>query len=280
MVKRLNLSCTDTKYMLEIFQFDFMIRAFAAGITIAVIAPLIGSFLIVRRYSLMADTLAHVSLLGISVGLITKVNPIGTAIIASVLGAIGIEKLRSGKKISGESALALFLSGSLAIATVVIGLAKGFSVNLFSFLFGSISTVSLIDLYLIIGLGIIVLATIISFYKELFLVSFDEDLAQANGVPAKALNFILVILAAITVSLSIRTIGVLLIGALTVIPVLAAFQYGRSFRQTILLSVIFSLVSVISGLFLSFYFALPSGGIIVVVALVIFLLSLAIKKTG
>ncbi|HDY73404.1 MAG TPA: metal ABC transporter permease [Candidatus Jorgensenbacteria bacterium] len=266
--------------MLEIFQFDFMIRAFTAGITIAVIAPLIGSFLIVRRYSLMADTLAHVSLLGISVGLITKVNPIGTAIIASVLGAIGIEKLRGGKKISGESALALFLSGSLAIATVVIGLAKGFSVNLFSFLFGSISTVSLIDLYLIIGLGIIVLATIILFYKELFLVSFDEDLAQANGVPAKALNFILVILAAITVSLSIRTIGVLLIGALTVIPVLAAFQYGRSFRQTILLSVIFSLISVISGLFLSFYFALPSGGIIVVVALVIFLLSLAIKKTG
>ncbi len=280
MVKRLNLSCTDTKYMLEIFQFDFMIRAFTAGITIAVIAPLIGSFLIVRRYSLMADTLAHVSLLGISVGLITKVNPIGTAIIASVLGAIGIEKLRGGKKISGESALALFLSGSLAIATVVIGLAKGFSVNLFSFLFGSISTVSLIDLYLIIGLGIIVLATIILFYKELFLVSFDEDLAQANGVPAKALNFILVILAAITVSLSIRTIGVLLIGALTVIPVLAAFQYGRSFRQTILLSVIFSLISVISGLFLSFYFALPSGGIIVVVALVIFLLSLAVKKTG
>ena len=266
--------------MLEIFQFDFMIRAFAAGITIAVIAPLIGSFLIVRRYSLMADTLAHVSLLGISVGLIAKVNPIGTAIIASVLGAIGIEKLRGGKKISGESALALFLSGSLAIATVVIGLAKGFSVNLFSFLFGSIATVSLTDLYLIIGLGIIVLATIILFYKELFLVSFDEDLAQANGVPAKALNFILVILAAITVSLSIRTIGVLLIGALTVIPVLAAFQYGRSFRQTIFLSVIFSLVSVISGLFLSFYFALPSGGIIVVVALVIFLLSLAVKKTG
>ena len=266
--------------MLEIFQFDFMIRAFAAGITIAVIAPLIGSFLIVRRYSLMADTLAHVSLLGISVGLIAKVNSIGTAIIASVLGAIGIEKLRGGKKISGESALALFLSGSLAIATVVIGLAKGFSVNLFSFLFGSIATVSLTDLYLIIGLGIIVLATIILFYKELFLVSFDEDLAQANGVPAKALNFILVILAAITVSLSIRTIGVLLIGALTVIPVLAAFQYGRSFRQTIFLSVIFSLVSVISGLFLSFYFALPSGGIIVVVALVIFLLSLAVKKTG
>ena len=264
--------------MLEIFQFDFMIRAFTAGITIAVIAPLIGSFLIVRRYSLMADTLAHVSLLGIAVGLITKTNPIGAAIITSVLGAIGIEKLRSGKKISGESALALFLSGSLAIAVVLIGLAKGFNVNLFSFLFGSISTVSVTDLYFIVGLGVIILTIIISFYKELFLVSFDEELARANGVPAKILNFMLVILAAVTVSIAIRTIGALLIGALTVIPVLAAFQYGRSFRQTIFLAVIFSLLSVISGLFLSFYFALASGGIIVVVALVIFLLSLAFSK--
>ena len=136
----------------------------------------------------------------------------------------------------------------------------------------------MVDLYFILGLGVIVLTLIILFYKELFLVSFDEELAQANGIPVKVLNYLLVILAAVTVSLAIRTIGVLLIGALTVMPVLAAFQYGRSFKQTIFLAVAFSLLAVISGLFLSFYFALPSGGIIVVVALVIFLLSLAVKR--
>ena len=161
---------------------------------------------------------------------------------------------------------------------MLISLAKGFSVNIFSFLFGSIATVSAIDLYFIVGLGVAVLVVIVFLYKELFFVSFDEELAQASGISAKFLNILLVVLAAITVSLSISTIGVLLIGALTVIPVLAAFQYERSFRQTIFLSIAFSLVSVILGLFLSFYFALASGGIIVVVALAIFLLSFIIKK--
>jgi len=264
--------------MLEIFQFDFMLRAFAAGIIIAIIAPPIGAFLIIRRYSLMADTLAHISLLGIAIGLLTGINPIGAAIVVSILGAVGIERLRGGKKIAGDSALALFLSGSLAIAVVLIGLTRGFNIDLFSFLFGSIATVSISDLYFILGLGIVVLTIIIFFYKELFLVSFNEELAQASGISAKIFNLVLIVLAAITVSLAIRTIGALLIGALTVIPVLAAFQYERSFKQTIFLSIIFSLVSVISGLFLSFYFALPSGGIIVVVALAIFLLSLAINK--
>lgn len=264
--------------MLEIFQFDFMIRAFAAGIIVAVIAPLIGAFLIIRRYALMADTLAHVSFLGIAVGLLTRANPVVVAIVTSVLGAIGIEKLRGERKLSGDSALALVLSGSLAVAVVLIGLARGFGVDLFGFLFGSIATVTVPDLYFILGLGVVVFAIITVFYKELFLVSFDEELAQASGVPAKTLNLILVILAAVTVALAIRTIGALLIGALTVIPVLAAFQYGMSFKKTIFLSVLFSLVSVISGLFLSFYFALPSGGIIVVVALAIFLLSLVFNR--
>ncbi len=144
--------------------------------------------------------------------------------------------------------------------------------------FRSISTVSISDFQFIFGLGVVVLIIIIAFYKELFLVSFDEELAQASGIPAKMLNLVLVTLAAITVSLSIQTIGVLLIGALMVIPVLSAFQYGLSFKQTIVLSVIFSLVSVISGLFLSFYYSLATGGIIVVVALAIFLLSILFEN--
>ncbi len=260
--------------MLEIFQFDFMIRAFAAGLAIAVVAPVIGMFLVVRRYSLMADTLAHVSLAGVAIGLLLGLNPVFTAIVASITASLGIERLRTTKKMLGESVLALFLSGSLAVAVILLSLAKGFNMNLFSYLFGSISVVSPLDLYLTLGLAVCLILVVKFLYKEFFFLSFDTDLARASGVRTKTLALILTALAAVTVSLSIRVVGVLLIGALMVIPVISAMQFGRGFRNTILLSVLFSVVSVIAGLFLSFYWNIASGGAIVVVALAIFLLSL------
>lgn len=256
--------------MLEIFQYDFMIRAFIAGIAISIVAPLIGMFLVVRRYSLMADTLAHVSLLGVAVGLLTKISPFLTSLIASVAAAMGIERLRDSKKLFGESILALFLSGSLAIAVLLISLAKGFNVNLFSYLFGSISTVSVGDLYFIIGLGVLVVIVILSLYKQLFLISLDEELALANGLPVRPVNVILVVLAAVSVSLAIRVVGVLLVGALMVIPVITAMQYQKSFKITLILALVFSFLSVILGLFASYYLDLASGGTIVVIALFFF----------
>lgn len=264
--------------MLEIFQFDFMIRAFIAGITISIVAPLIGMFLVVRRYSLMADTLAHVSLLGVAVGLLTNIPPFLTSLISSVIAAFGIERLRESKKLFGESILALFLSGSLAIAVLLISLARGFNVNLFSYLFGSISTVSIVDLYFIIGLGALVIIVIFTLYKEFFLVSLDEELALSGGLPARLINLILVILAAVSVSIAIRVVGVLLVGALMVIPVITAMQYAKSFRITMVLSVVFSFFSVIIGLFSSYYLDLASGGTIVVVALLFFIVSLLFQK--
>src|SRR3990167_8723192 len=191
--------------MLEIFQFDFMVRAFAAGLAIAVVAPIIGMFLVVRRYSLMADTLAHISLAGVAGGLLLGINPIVSAIVLSVAAAFGIEELRSSRRVFGESVLALFLSGSLAVAVIILSLAKGFNSNLFSYLFGSISTVSPTDLWVTIALAVIVLP-------------------------------------AVAVALSIRIVGVLLIGALMVIPVISAMQYSKGFRTTLLLSVAFSLI--------------------------------------
>ncbi|MBI2410687.1 MAG: metal ABC transporter permease [Candidatus Kerfeldbacteria bacterium] len=264
--------------MLDIFQFDFMIRAFIAGGVIAICAPFIGTFLVVRRYSLMADTLAHVALAGVAVGLLTKTQPIVTAIIAAVVAAIGIERLRSTKRIFGESVLALFLSGSLAIAAVLLSLAKGFNVNLFSFLFGSIATVTPTDLSIIVTLGIVVCVLILALYKELFFVSFDEELAKANGLRVRMLNMLLVILAAVTVALAMRIVGVLLIGALMVIPVITAMQVARSFLHTMVIAVMVSLVAVYSGLFFSYYLDLASGGTIVVVALLFFIISTVIQK--
>ena len=255
-----------------------MVRAFEAGIAIGIVAPLIGMFLVVRRYSLMADTLAHVSFAGVAIGLLLKINPVFSAIGLSLIASVGIESLRNSRRIFGESVLALFLSGSLAVAVIILSVSKGFNANLFSYLFGSISTVSIADLWVTIILAVIVLLDVIFLYKELFFASFDAEIAEVSGLPVRMINFMIVMLAAISVAISIRIVGVLLIGALMVIPVISAMQYGRGFRTTLILSVVLSLVSVIVGLFASYYFDLASGGAIVLVALIIFLFSLILGK--
>ncbi|MBI2601314.1 metal ABC transporter permease [Candidatus Daviesbacteria bacterium] len=264
--------------MLELFKYGFMIRGFEAGIIIAIIAPLIGIFLVLRRYSLIADTLSHVSLAGVAIGLLLKVNPLITAIIAAVLSSIAIERLRISKKIFGESALSIFLSGSLALAVVLISFSRGFGVDLFSYLFGSITTVKQTDVYIIGTLGLLVAATIITFYKELLYVTVDEEAAKVNGIPTKFINILLIVLAALTVSLSIPIVGVLLIAALIVIPVVSALQLKTSFIKTILIAEVISIFAVISGIIISFYLNLSPGGTIVLTTISIFVLILMLKR--
>ncbi len=264
--------------MLEIFHYEFMQRSFIAGALIGLTAPLIGIFLVVRRYSLIADTLAHVSLLGIAIGLILNVNPFITAIIASVIASVVIEKLGSEKKLFTESILSLFLSGALAMAVVLISITKGFNANLYNYLFGSISIVSRNDIYIIATLASILIFAVLYYFKDLFLLSFDQELAIVNKIPVKFLNLFLAILAALQVSISIRAVGVLLIGALMVIPVITSFQFGMGFKKTLILSIIFSEVSIFVGLYVSYYFDLASGGTIVMLNLVFFLASLLINK--
>jgi len=264
--------------MFEIFQYGFLQRAFLAGTIIAVIAPIIGIFLVVRRFSALADTLAHVSLIGVAVGILTKLNPIIWAITASVISGFGIEKLRESKKIYGESALVLFLSGSLGISSVILSLSRGFNSSLFSYLFGSINTITLNDIYLTAGVALIVIFVTGLFFSKFFLLAFDEELATAQGLPVKFLNFALITLAAITVSVGIQVVGVLLIGALMILPILTALQYQLSFRHTLILGIIFSLFSVWLGLYSSFYLNIATGGAIVVVNLLFFSLSLVFGK--
>src|SRR3989338_9637509 len=264
--------------MLEIFEYSFMVRAFAAGAVIGILAPLIGSFLVARRYSLIADSLSHVSLAGVAIGLLTGIYPVYTAIAASVVAAIIIERLRASKRVSGDSALAIFLSAGLAVAITLLGLAGGFTVDLFSYLFGSITTVREADVWTIGTLGIIVGGAIVLLYKELVFVSFDEEVAQVSGIPAKALNTVLVILTAVTVALSMRIVGALLVGALMVIPVVAAMQIAKSFKTTIWYAVAIGLISVISGLFAAYYLDIPAGGAIVLASLALLGVSM-IRKT-
>jgi zinc transport system permease protein len=265
--------------MSDIFTYAFMQRAFAAGMIIAVIAPSIGMFLTVRRYSLIADTLAHVALAGIAVSALLQSQPVFTAAVVSALAAIVIERMRSAGRFSGESLLALFLSGSLAVAVVIMSATKSLNTSLINYLFGSITTVSQMDLVVISLLGAAVLAIVLLCYRALFLVSFDEEVASAQGAPSRALNTLLAVLTAITISVSMRIVGVLLVGALMVIPVLAAMNLGRGFKNTTVFAVVFSLASVVLGLFVSYWFDLASGGTIVLISIGFFLITLFLRRT-
>lgn len=265
-------------HILDIFQYSFIIRGLEAGIIVAIIAPLIGIFLVLRRYSLIADTLAHVSLAGIALGLLFGINPIFTALGVTVASSLGIERLRTTRRIYGESALALFLSGSLALATVLLSLGKGFNSGLFNYLFGSIVTVTRIDVYTIAILAIVVVALLIAFYKELVYITFDEESAKVAGIPVRLINTVLVVLSAFTISLAIPIVGTLLIAALIVVPVLTALQFRSSFARTIIYAECVSIFSVISGIFTSFYFNLSTGGTIVLIMLAIFIVVMTINK--
>ncbi|KKU91828.1 MAG: ABC-3 protein [Microgenomates group bacterium GW2011_GWA1_48_10] len=264
--------------MFEIFQYDFIIRGLQAGIIVSSIAPLIGIFLVLRRYSLIADTLSHVSLAGVAIGLLFKINPIVTAILAATTSSILIERLRLTRKVYGETALALFLSGSLALAIILISLAHGFSVDLFNYLFGSIVTVRQEDIWVMSLMAIIVIIAIALFYKELVFLSFDEEAAQVAGIPARLINTILIILTALTVALAIPIVGILLISALIVIPVVAALQLKRGFSETILIAEGISLFSVITGIIAAFYLDIPASGLIVLTALAIFAVLTFLKR--
>jgi len=268
--------------MIEIFQYDFMVRAFLAGLIIAIIAPTIGAFLVFRRYSYMADTLGHVSLLGVVLAVLAKVPPLFGAVGVSLLFPIGIDTLRQNKKLLGESILSLFLSGSLALALVLASFQKGFSGDFMSLLFGSITTVTASDIWVIGILGVIMVAVIWILFQKFFLITLDEELALAEGLPVRLYNLIMIFLSALTVALSLRIVGVLLIGALMVVPVMAATQWSKSFSKTIVLAILFSLLSTIAGLFISFYFETPSGAMIVLLCIGFFLFSLIFgqKKTA
>lgn len=264
--------------MLNFFQYDFVLRGLIAGIIIALVAPVVGIFLVLRRYSLIADTLSHVSLAGIAIGFLLGINPLFTAIIATVSSSVFIEKLRNSKKVYGESALALFLSGSLALAIVLIGLSHGFNSSLFNYLFGSIGTVTVIDIVTVSILGLVVVIVVKMLFPKLLYLTFDSEAAQVAGINVNGINTVFAILSAATISLSIPIVGVLLISALLVIPVLAALQFKKSFMATIFIAQGVSLICVVLGVILSFYFNLATGGTIVLLTVFAFLISSLLSK--
>ena len=273
--------------MLAMFQYEFLQNAFLSGLIIGVIAPLLGVFIVVRKLSLIADALSHVTLTGIAASLLlskefpalfANLNPLYLGMGFSVGGSLFIERLRSVYKHYQELAIPIILSGGVGLGAIFISMANGFNVDLFSYLFGSVSAVGRADLWIIAIISIIVVFTVIFLYKELFLLSFDEEHAKTSGISAKTIHFIFIVLVALVIAISMRIVGVLLVSALMTLPVAAALKVAKSFKQTIFKSILFGEIAVIGGLFSAYYLNLAPGGTIVVLAILVLLATILFKK--
>ena len=256
---------------------EFMRLALAAGAIVGVLAPAVGFFLVQRRQSLVGDGIGHVAFAGVAAGILLDVSPVLAALVFAVVGGIAIELLRSRGGAAGDQALALVFYTGIALGVVLVAQAGALNVDLFQYLFGSILTVTREDLVTIAALGALGLGTIALLYRALAAVVVDEEGARVAGVPIGSLNVALAALTAVTVALSMRVVGILLVAALMVLPVSAAGRLAWSMRSTLVLSMAIGLGSALGGLTVSYYADLPPGGTIVLVAAAVYVAALAVS---
>lgn len=269
-----------------LLHYEFLQNAFITGMIIGVLAPLLGVFVVVRRMSMIADALSHVALAGIAFSLLLQksfvslsgLNPLYMGMAFSVGGSLFIEKLRTLYKHYQELAIPIILSGGIGLSVIFISIADGFNADLYSYLFGSVSAVSRSDLFLVMGVGIAVIITLLLLYKELFLLSFDEEHAKASGMPAKAIHFVFIVMVALVIAASMRVVGILLVSSLMTLPVAASLRFAKGFKQMIAYSVIFGEVSVLGGLIISYQLDLAPGGTIVMLAVLILVVAILVDK--
>lgn len=258
------------------FQFEFMRNAFMAGTIISILCPCVGLFLVLKRYSMMGDTLSHSSFAGVAIGLVLGFNPLITSFIFTTLCAIVIEFLREYFKKYAELVMSIVLTFSLGLGIILISTGKS-STKINSFLFGSMLTVSSEDLIIISIISLICFLGIFLLYNKLIYSTFDEEGAKIAGINIKFINYIFTIMVGATISISIRVMGILVISSIIVIPVATAMQFKKGFTKTFILSMLFGLVDVLGGLFLSYYGNLAPGGTIALTSVSVLLLSLFIN---
>jgi len=256
--------------MIEILQYEFMQRALISGIAISISCSLIGLFLILKRFSLFGDAMSHVAFGGIALGLFLKSNPIWVSLIVSIIGALAIIKLNSSKRIYSDSSISVLLSLGLAMGLVLISLSGGFSIDITSYLFGSILLVNIEETVSTVLLSVIVIAFVILYYKKLIYLVFNEEQALVNGINTVVLNILFITLATIAIVMSIRLIGVLMVSSLLIIPNVSSLLLGYGFKKTILFSICFSLISVILGIILAYEWNITPSGMIVITSAGIF----------
>lgn len=272
---------------LEILQqLTFLERGVIAGLIIGFLSPLIGAFLLVRRMTIISEGLSHITLTGITAGVFMSqsafwlgpVNPLYTGLIFSLIGSLLIEKLRQIYKHFQELAIPIILSTGIGMSAILISLVQSSYTEWYNYLFGSIVTVSLADLLFIIVTGMVTVVILAAFYKELLSISFDQEFAVTSGISVKKMNFLFSLLIALVITMSIKVVGILLVGAMVTLPVATSIQFAKSFRQVIFLGILFGEVSVIGGIVTSYYFNIATGGMIVVWGVTILLLSVVVQR--
>ena len=244
--------------MIEMLQYGFMQRAFITGILLAVIAPLIGITIVLKRMSMIGDALSHASLAGVALGLLLGINPILGAMGICLFAALGVEAIRRKIPRYSEMAISIIMSTGIGLAGIL--------------------SISKDELKIVCVISVLVLLCVLLLYKELFYIGFDENAARISGVPVKTINFIFTLLTALTVSIASRTVGTLIVSSMLVIPIACGMQVGRSYKAVMIIGVITALVTTVIGLTLSYYVGLKPGGTIVLLEVVCFLILALISR--
>ena len=263
--------------MFELFQYYFIQKAIVAGCFIAVLCSTLGVFLVLKRLSLIGDGLAHVTFGSVAVGLLLHSQPMYTAVPLVMLSSLGILRLTERARLYGDTAIGIVSSLGIASGVILVSISGGYNVDLFSYLFGSILSISNAEVITSIVLSVIVMLMVLLFYNELASTTFDEEMAKVSGIKTRRINEILVILTALTVVLAMKVVGIMLVSALLILPASAALQTAKSFKTTIIIAGTIAVFSVISGIWISFVANLPSGGTIVIINFLIFMLMFGYK---
>lgn len=257
--------------------YEFMRNALMAGVMVSVLCPLVGMFLVLKRYSMMGDTLSHSSFAGIAIGLSFGLNPLLTSFAFTSLCGVFIEFLRNYYKKFGELVMSIILTLSLGIAIILISSGRA-ATNVNSILFGSILTVSKEDLTLILIISILSIFTVIFLYNKLIYITFDEEGAKALGIKVSLINYLFTLIVGASIAVSIQIMGILVISSMMVVPVATALQFKKGFKSTLIISIIIGFIDIMVGLVSSYYINSAPGGAIAVTSVIVLMLSLIIKS--
>lgn len=262
----------------SIMEYEFIQNALLVGILIAICCSLLGIFLVLRKHSLIGDGLAHVSFATTAIAVALGVTPLVVSIPLVILASFIINALNSKANVYGDAAIGLVSSVSLAIGNIISSVTKGFSVDINSYLFGSILSISRAEVIISVILSILVILSVLFFYKGFFSITFDEEFAKVKGLNVNMLNSVLSVLTSITIVLGIRVVGTLLISSMIIFPTVSALQLETSFKRTMIYSALISVICVVLGIVLSFAFDLPTGASIVILNAIFFVVLFTLKK--
>lgn len=263
---------------MDLLTAEFFQYALIGGALIAITAPLMGLFLVLRRLAMIGDTLSHVSIAGVALGLLINVYPVAIGLLFAIVASFGVEMLRRTYKTYAELSLAIIMSGGIALASILFTLGKGFNLDVSTYMFGSIYTLTGTDLTVIAVVTAVVLSVVLIHKKELFLLTFDEDAAAVSGLPVRYFNILISVLTALVISAAIKIVGALLVSALLTIPAACSLALSRSFRQSIILVVVIGEIAVLAGLWIAGVWNLAPGGTIVLLLICVLAISLMSKR--